>query len=72
MTHESQSKRAVLNQLVDRHDLQAEDLARLTRASVHTVRAWLKPNTSKSHREIPDGLLELLCLKLGEPSPFDD
>ncbi len=59
-----------LRRFASRRELGTFEIAGLTRSSVHTVAAWFKPETSISHREIPDGLLELLCLKLGARSPF--
>lgn len=44
-------------------------LAELCRVSPHTVDAWLKPPTSRSHNRAPDMAVELLCLKLGRPLP---
>ena len=64
--------RALLRRLMKAHSLSPDDVAALTRSSRHAVTSWLRPKSQKAHRTIPDGLLELLCLKLGEPSPFDD
>lgn len=51
------------------HDLNAETVARMVRVSPHTVRAWLKPSTSKSHNRAPETAAVLLYLLLGEPLP---
>jgi DNA-binding transcriptional regulator YiaG len=44
-------------------------LAEMLRVSPHTVDAWLKPTTSRSHCRPPDMAVELLCLKLGRALP---
>ena len=63
---------AILSALVGEFQLTAIQVSDLALVSPHTVVAWMKPTTSVSHRRIPDGSLELLCIKLGVPSPFED
>lgn len=42
--------------------------ADLLHVSIHTVRAWLKPESSKSSNEIPLMAIELLAYKLADKS----
>ena len=60
----------LLAELVEDHALTTDQVAALARVSVHTAHAWSKPETSASHRRIPDGSLELIFLKLGMGTPF--
>ncbi len=62
----------VLRALVEKHGLDRDRVADLTRSTPHTAKAWMRSEDNAAHRRIPDGLLELLCLKLGEESPFRD
>ena len=62
--------RTILWTLVERHELSVADVARLARVSPHAATSWLRPLRNRAHRPIPDTALELLCIKLGEPSPF--
>lgn len=51
--------------------LSKAQLAELCRVSPHTVDAWLKPPTSRSHCRPPAMAVELLCLKLGREVPSE-
>lgn len=64
------ANRDALRALVARHSLDAAAVARLCRVSVSAVRAWLKSPHARSARAMPDAAIELLAMKLGEPSPF--
>lgn len=66
-----ETNRATLLAIIARHGLGVDDVAKLCRASAWTVRAWTKSTKSRSARAITDAALELLALKLGEPSPFE-
>jgi hypothetical protein len=46
--------------LMHQHDLALSDVAAMTSSSLHTVRSWLKPETVKSYRAMPDHRLWLL------------
>jgi hypothetical protein len=54
---------------MDEHALSYESTAKMLRVSIHTLRAWMKPPTSRGSINAPDAAVELLCLKLGEPVP---
>lgn len=53
-----------LRQLIAEHDLTVDDVAALIGKSADTVKSWLKPPTSKSHRRMPGNDLRILMLEL--------
>lgn len=61
------SNRSRLVSLMERFALNKADVARIARASDATVDAWLKPETSKSHRSCPDVALAVLEHAAGDP-----
>lgn len=65
-------RRAALQELLARHGTTRERAAELARVTHWTVDSWLKPIDNAAHRDVPEGLLELLYLKHGEPSPFPE
>lgn len=50
-------------------DLTTPRIARLLHVSVHTVRAWMKPETSRSASPCPAWAPELLAYKCGIDPP---
>lgn len=54
---------------MDKRDLTYDHVAALLGVSRHTVHAWLKPESSKSHNEAPAAMVELLYLKCDLPLP---
>ncbi len=56
---------------MEQESLSYADVSRLCRVSIHTIKAWLKPETSKSSNKPPDMAVELLYLKLSVPPPSD-
>jgi hypothetical protein len=46
-----------------------QEVADLCRVSIHTVRAWMKPPSSKGSTQMPDMAVDLLCLKLRAAPP---
>lgn len=59
----------LIRQVATEAGLSRARLAELCRVSPHTVDAWLKPTTSRSHCRPPDMAVELLYLKLRRPLP---
>lgn len=53
-------------QLYEKHGLTRPQIAALARVTRGAVDRWLRPPDSQHFREMPDGPLELLELKLGE------
>ncbi len=49
-----------LKALVAAHDLTTEDLMGITGASRATVRAWLRPPSSRAHREPMEAVVRLV------------
>lgn len=58
-----------LRRMMARHGLTRGQVAELARSSESAVDAWLRPPDNAGHRGMPDGLLELVALKLGESLP---
>lgn len=54
------SNRTELKRIMFQYGIKAEIVAKDLDVSEYTVDAWLKPDTSKSHRPMPDNLLKLL------------
>jgi hypothetical protein len=54
---------------MEQEGLTYSDVARLCRVSLHTVKSWMKPATSKSSSNPPDMAVELFYLKMDYPSP---
>jgi hypothetical protein len=44
--------------------LDKDTVARLTASSPYTVISWLKPETSKAHRNMPDWAMDMIEMKL--------
>ncbi|MBK3398049.1 hypothetical protein [Methylobacterium ajmalii] len=61
------SNRRSLISLMESFALTKADVARIARASDATVDAWLKPETSKSHRACPDVALAVIENAAGDP-----
>lgn len=59
------SNNVELRQLVDRHGMTRSEIADWTQTSPHTVKNWLRPQTSGGFRAMPSGYLELVRLKAG-------
>lgn len=59
-----------LRELIILYSLRLQDVASLCRASPATAASWTKNRAGR--RNMPDASLELLCIKLREPSPFPD
>lgn len=57
--------RVQLREQMRRNDWSAETVAKLAGVSASTVRAWLRPHTSKSSRPISDTHAEKLWLAAG-------
>lgn len=53
-----------LQALVRAHKVSPGDLAAITGAAPATVRAWLRPTTSKAHREPVEAVVRLMALFL--------
>jgi len=58
--------RTALIDLMDRLALTKADVASIAKASPATVDAWLKPETSKSSRQVPDVVLDVLSYSAGD------
>jgi hypothetical protein len=57
-------KQQKLRQLMTQHYLTQIKVSLLLKCSKHTVKAWLRPETSEAYREMPDILLDFLEIKL--------
>ena len=55
-----------LRELMQKHGLSRSAVAKLLTVSDITVDSWLAPVTSKAHRVMPDNMLRLAMLELGE------
>ena len=55
-----------LQNIMSAHNLRPVDVVRLLDVSRHTVTAWLKPQTSTSHRVVPPQMLDLLMYRLSD------
>ena len=53
-----------LRSIIAHESLSRSALAALMGVSIHTVNAWLLPDTCKAHRDMPDKMLKLLTLTL--------
>ena len=58
-----ESNNLELRRLVDRHGMTRSEIADWTQTSPHTVKNWLRPQTSGGFRAMPSGYLELVKLK---------
>ena len=59
-----------LRRIVDEYGLETKDIADKCRVSEHTVRSWLRPDTNANYRVPHPAAIELLYMKLDEPTPF--
>lgn len=57
------NNREQLIELMERYRLDIPAVARLTLRSPLTVTSWLRPETSKSHRAMPDWAVDMLRIK---------
>lgn len=57
------TNRDLIVRLMVRHNLMHSDIAKLGQVSWHTVSAWLKPPTSKTHNPPSAMTVEFLYLK---------
>ena len=64
MTHPDNP--AKLRELMERHGLTRQAVGELLDVNRVTVNSWLAPVGSPSHRAMPDNLLRLALLELGE------
>lgn len=53
-----------LTEIMSEGELDVRSVALLASVSPHTVVSWLRPKTSKSHRDMPDRAVEMLKIKL--------
>ncbi len=53
-----------LMRLIKKHELTAQEIADLLYVSLSAVEHWKTPDTSVSHRVMPQAMLELLEIKL--------
>jgi len=58
-----------LKQLMTDHSLTEAMVADALHVSPSTIQSWLKPDTSKSARNVPAMAIELLEIKLGNIRP---
>ncbi|MDC7784789.1 hypothetical protein PQJ75_00790 [Rhodoplanes sp. TEM] len=61
---ERESRRKRLQSIMQTRKLERQDVADLLGVSIHTVHAWLKPETSKGSNVVPTWSIELLRYKL--------
>ena len=59
----------LLRALMKRHSLSYEDVRKLSGKTMHAVKAWLKPDTVKSHSGISDETLRKIYEACGEDLP---
>ena len=67
---EPQTNRDLIIRLMVRRNLTHTDIAKLCQVSWHTVSAWLKPPTSKSHNPPSAMTVEFLYLKCNAHLPI--
>jgi hypothetical protein len=66
-----ESNAKMIRNLMEANGLMYSDVARICRVSLHTVKSWMKPVTTKSSSSPPDMAVELFYLKMGLPAPLD-
>jgi uncharacterized protein (DUF2267 family) len=66
-----QTNSQMIRALMEAKGLMYSDVARLCRVSLHTVKSWMKPATTRSSAAPPDMAVELFYLKMGLGAPAD-
>ncbi len=68
-TNGSVTRSEVVRKVMEEKKLSKERTAKMVKVSPHTVTAWLRNPTNKSHREPAMSIVQLLCLKTGTRMP---
>ena len=65
----SENRKTELRSLIKAAGLTQTQAAETLHVSPHTIKSWLKPDTSRSASPVPAWALELLALKTGQAVP---